>query len=171
MSAPAATTAPIAPAATAAPAPAPVKQRLLDKNFAVASFVFNRWSAVLEEGQGIEDALDPSFWASQSGKIMGHDKAKGRGDIIEVRKLSTGLYAELLVTEVGAGWIKVEKLRMYEPEAIAIPDRSALTTRWNDGKKCHEVVRKADGYIMSGGFQSKQTAAKWIDDHTKALAA
>lgn len=159
---------------SAAPAPEPkVQQKMLDRNFGVASFKYNRWSADLEEHQTIEDALTPQFWASQSEKIMGHNRAspKGRGDIIELRKPSTSLYVELLVTEVGTGYIKVAAIRQHLPEAIALPENLPFEVRWNKAKKGHEVVRKADKLVMAAGpFQTPEAAAAWIADHMKAMA-
>ena len=153
--------------------PTKIQQKMLDKDFGVASFKFNRWSAELGELQTIDDALQPRFWAGQADKIMGHDKTKpkGRGDIIEVRQHSTGLYAELLVTEVGTGFIKTILLRQGQPKDVTIPEGSPLTTRWNVGKRCHEVIRVSDKLLMASDFQTKASAAAWIGDHMKAMAA
>lgn len=159
------------PTPSLAPAPTPIKRRILDRNFGVSTFKFNRWSAELEEAETLDDALDPTFWATQVGKLMGHDKTKGRGDIIEVRKADTGLYAELLVTEIGVGFIKVKLIARAGDEAVALPKDAAFTTRWNPGKKTHEVIRRHDNTVMVGGFQSKLAAADWIADHLKAMAA
>jgi hypothetical protein len=150
-----------------------IQQRQHDKNFGLGSFKFNRWSAELDEAQTLEQALEPTFWTGQVDTIMGQDKSKprGRGDIIEVRKADSGLYAELLVIEIGKGFVKVKLIARAEPEAVEVPAKSALTTRWNAGAKTHDVIRKADGQVMRGGFQTKATAAAWIADHIKAMAA
>lgn len=150
-----------------------VGQRLLTKNFGLGSFKFNRWSAELDEAQRLEDALDPTFWAGQADTIMGHDKTKprGRGDIIEVRKADSGLYAELLIVEIGKGFVRVKTIARAEPEAVELPEKSALTTKWNAGAKTHEVVRKSDAQVMRSGFQTKASAAAWIAEHMKAMAA
>lgn len=163
-----------APAPTLAPTPAPkAQQKMLDRNFGVCTFKYNRWAADLDENQTIEDALAPQFWAGQAEKIMGHNRAspKGRGDIIELRQLSTGLYVELLVTEVGTGYIKVAPIRQHKPEAIALPEKLPFEVRWNEAKKGHLVIRKSDKLVMAAGpFQTKEAAAAWIADHMKAMA-
>lgn len=152
--------------------PTAIKHRLLNSNFGVASFKYNRWSATLSEAQTLEDALEPTFWSAQAEHMMGHDKRGGRLDIIEVRKPDSGLYAELIVEEIGKGYVKVRPLRLSEPQPTkAISDSSPFETRWNVGNKCHEVVRKADKQVMRGGFQSKAGAADWIAEHMKAMAA
>lgn len=157
------------------PAAAPVKPaaRMLTKNFGVSSYRYNRWSADLDETQTLEDALQPRFWIDQSALLMGHDKAnpKGRGDIIEVRKPDTGLYAELLVMEIGIGFIKVQLIARAEGKDPPIPENSPLTPKWNPGKRAHDVIRKDTNQVMASGFQSKEAAAQWIVDHLKAMAA
>ena len=149
------------------------KRRMLSKNFGVASFKYNRWSAELEEDQELEDALQPTFWAELVGQLIGYDKnnPRGRGDIIEVRKRSTAMFAELIVTETGPGYIRVELLRKAEPPVVEIPEDNPFTTRWNVGRQVHEVIRKSDKFVMAGGFQTKAKAAEWITDHMKAIAA
>jgi len=149
------------------------KRRLMDSRFAVASFRYNRWSADLDETQTLEDALEPSFWSSAVDKIMGHDKLnpKGIGDIIEVRKRDTALFAELMVLEVGPGFIKVDLIRKYEPPAVPVIEDAPFTTKWNVGRRAHEVIRKGDHQVMASGFQSKDGAAAWIAKHMTAIAA
>lgn len=148
-----------------------LKQRL--KKLDVATMAFNRWSAVLTEQQTLEDAMDPTFWADHVAKIMGFDKTNplGRGNIIEVRKLDTGLYAELLIVEIGIGFVRTVLVRSAEPETVDIPESSPLAARWNAGAKSFDVIRKADSQIMRAGFQTKASAAAWIADHVKAMAA
>ena len=141
---------------------------LLARSFGEVSFKFRRWSAELSPDQSLEDALVPEFWKLQAEVIRGHDKEnpKGRGDIIEVRKPDSGLYAELLVLEVGPGFLRVKPLKSYEPEAVEAAESSSLTTKWNFGKKMHEVVRKSDGTIIASNFQTKDAAVKWISEST-----
>ena len=150
-----------------------IQRRQLDKSFGLASFKFNRWSAELDESQTLEHALEPTYWAGQAETIMGHDKSKpgGRLDIIEIRKADTGLYAELLVVEVGKGFVKTKLIARAELDAVEAPENSALTTRWNVGNRSHEVIRKNDKQIMRGGFQTKAGAVAWIEEHMKAMAA
>lgn len=149
----------------------PARQRMLAKSFGLAEHKFRRWSAELTEAQTLEQALDPTFWADQVGLMSGHDKSKGRGDIIEVRKLDTGLYAELLVTEIGVGFVRVELIGSTEPKAVEIPAGAKMATRWNAGARTHEVIRKSDGQVMAQGFQTKAAAAAWIEKHMQAMAA
>ena len=147
--------------------------RALDRSFGLVEFKFRRWSVELEENQTLDDTLDPKFWTNQAAKIMGHTEndPKGRGDIIEVRKMDSGLYAELFVTEVGKGFIKVVLVRAAEAPKVDVPEGSPLTTKWNVGKRSHDVVRVSDNQVMATGFQTKPSAVSWINDHMKAMAA
>jgi hypothetical protein len=153
--------------------PASQKPNMMDKNFALAEFKSRRWRAELTEDQIVEDTADPTFWRHQADKIMGHDvlNAKGRGDILEVFKPDTSEYVELLVTEIGKGFVKTRLISHSKPDDVAVPDASPLTTKWNVGKRAHEVVRKSDNAVMAGGFQSKGSALEWIERHVKAMAA
>ncbi|MCC6172070.1 MAG: hypothetical protein IT481_08580 [Gammaproteobacteria bacterium] len=148
-------------------------QRQQEKLFGVASYKFNRWSAELEEAQTLADALDPAFWAGQADKMMGHDRSRPRGvgDIIELRKPDTGLYAELIVTEIGKGFVRVTLIARAEPEGAEAPEASPLTTKWNAGAKTHDVVRRADGQVLRAGFQTKASAVAWIAEHLAKVAA
>ena len=147
------------------------RQTLTDRNFGPIGFKFNRWQAELEESQTLDDVMSPQFWSAQAHKIMGQEKDKGRGDIIEVRKLSESLFAEFLVTEVGDGFIKLKLLREVEPSNVEIPKDSPLVPRWNVGRRAYDVIRTQDRTVLSGGFQTKETAANWIIDHLKKMAA
>lgn len=149
------------------------QQRMLAKNFGVASFKYNEWSAMLTEAQTIDDAMQPQFWDGQAEHVMGHDKANPRGvlDLIHVRKPDAGLYVLLLITEIGKGFIKTVPVQGYAPPEIALPEGSALAARWNVGRGCHEVIRSADKQVMQSGFQTKESAVAWIASHMKAMAA
>ena len=151
----------------------PTKRRASMRNFGLTSFKFNRWSVELPEEHELEHALEPSFWVDIASQVMGHDKAnpKGRGDVIEVRKLDTGLYAELIITEVGNGFLKVRQLLRDQPVIPEIAEDCPLKTKWNVGKRMHDVIRAADGQVMASGFQSKDKAIAWIEDHLRKMAA
>ncbi len=150
----------------------PIKPRLLPKNFGEASFGHRRWYADLSESNTLADAMQPYFWVDAVDKLSGHDSNYTRaiGDIIEVRKLDSGLYAELIVREIGKGFIKVDQLRMAEPEAVIVPE-GPLEPKWNVGKRCWEVIRKDNKQQMFTGYQTKAKAVEAITDHMKAMAA
>lgn len=152
--------------------PAPRQSRMHGKNFGQAAFRYNEWSADLDEHQTLEEVLLPRFWVDQAALLMGFDKGnpKGRGDLIHIRKLDTGLYAKLLVVEIGTGYVKTVVVEKAEAPTVVLPDASPLEWKWNAGRKAFDVVRK-DGFVLSTGHQTKAAAKDWIDTHTKAMAA
>lgn len=162
------------PAVEAGGANAPrAKQRCRASEFGVLEYKYPRYSVELTEAQTLEDAVEPSFYSDIADKIIGGDKTKpqGRGRIIEVRKLSIALYAELLITETGPGFIRTKLLRSTDDGSVELPKDCPLGIKWNAGTKTHEVVRTSDNQVMRGGFQTQNGAAGWIVDHLKAMAA
>lgn len=143
------------------------------QNFGRSDFKFNRWSLELLESETIESVMDSVSWKDILHILMGQDKTSpgGRGDFIEVRKMDTGLYAEFLVLEIGAGFVKLAPIRAFEPKVEEVADSAPLTTKWNVGKRAHDVIRKSDNTVMKSGFQSKGAAIDWINEHLKAMAA
>lgn len=152
-------------------------RKMQARDFGLGDFKRNRWRATLQEHQTFEQTLEQTFWANQAAAIMGYDKTapKGVGDIIEVFKPDTQLYAELLIVGIGEGFVKVRKIRMEQELVLELKSDSPLKTRWNPGKKCHEVVRPegegAQVTVMAGGFQTKGDAIAWISKHLEQMAA
>jgi hypothetical protein len=140
-------------------------KKFRESNFGLAEFKRNVWHLKLEENESFDDATNGSSWSNLVAKIVGHDKSRGPGDRIEVWKPDTGASGEMIITEVGPGYVRANFIRAYEPKAIEVPDDVPFTTRWNVGKRRHEVLRRADNQIMASDFQSKEKAVEWIADH------
>jgi hypothetical protein len=140
-------------------------KKFADRNFGLAEFKRNVWHLKLEEAETFDDALNGPSWANLVDKIIGHDKSRGPGDRIEVWKPDTGAFGEMIISEIGPGYVRANFIRAYEPKAVEIPDDVPFVTRWNVGKRMHEVMRRADNQVMAGGFQSKDKAIEWITDH------
>lgn len=143
----------------------------------LSGFATNLWRVDLPEKQTFEDCMQPRFWTHVAFKIAGDrvEDARGIGDEIAVFKRDVMEKRNYLIAGIGAGWIKLVE---FQRAGIALlPDvaeDSPLKTRWNPGKKCHEVVRvDAPGVVtvMQGGFQDRNGAVEWIANHTKAMAA
>lgn len=153
--------------------PKRVVARLRGGDFRAFGHGYNRWQADLTEEQTLADALEPAFWQDVAAKIMGHDKARPLGlmDIIELRKRDTLDYWELQVVGVGNGYLKVRAIRESVSPEVKLPEGSSLKSRWNVGKRSHEVVSLTTQQVVAGGFQSPAEAAAWIAEHMKAMAA
>jgi len=133
-------------------------------DFGVASFKRNEWHLTLTEAHTMEHVSNPRLWAELLGK-------PARGDTVEVFKPDTGEWAKFVITEAAPGFIKLGKTEGFTPEAVVEPEDSGLETKWNVGKRAFDVIRSADKFPMSGGFQTKAAAIAWINDHQKKVAA
>lgn len=168
---------PTASPAPAAPPPipqipqAPALKSVLGKDFGLAEFKRNTWRVELSPDQTIDDTADPKFFRNQVGLVIGHNKTGGRGDLIEVWKPDTSELALLVIVEIGVGYIRTTMKDRFAPEEVEIPDGVPFITRWNVGRRAHEVLRKADDAVMASNFQTKASALAWISQHMKAMAA
>lgn len=143
----------------------------------ISGFVSNIWRADLPESQNFDLCLDPTFWLHVAEKVAGQNKEKpnGIGDKINVFKRDTMEQRGYMISGIGAGFVKlIEIERFAGPVAPELDANSPLTTRWNVGKRAHEVIRTESNNlatVMAGPFQSKDLAVAWIANHLKAMAA
>jgi hypothetical protein len=138
--------------------------KLPEARHQVAAYAHNRWAATLEFGVALEEALKPEFWAHVAKRFK-------PGDIVEVRADDGSFYADLYVRAVGAVFAKVEVLFAKELGAGLAADTDKLDVKWNVGKRCFSVVRKSDNSVVREGFQIKEDAIAWMNDHNKQMAA
>jgi hypothetical protein len=142
----------------------------------LSGFVTNVWRADLPEDQNFDDCLNPSFWMHVVEKVI-VDKAspRGIGDELVVFKRDAMAKRRYMISGIGDGFmrlVEIERASVASPLDLR-PD-SPLQTRWNVGKRGHEVVREdAPGSVtvMAGPFQSKGEAVDWINDHLQKMAA
>lgn len=144
-------------------APARTVPKFNARDFGVAEFKRAVYHLTLTEAHTLDDVPNPRLWGDLLDKMR-------RGDAVEAFKPDSGEYAKYIVCESGPGFIRLGKIEGYEPAEIATPD-GALKTKWNVGKRVHDVIREADGYVMASGFQTKATAVAWIVDHQNKVAA
>jgi hypothetical protein len=138
--------------------------KLPEGRFQVAAHANNRWAATLEYGVAFEEAFKPEFWAHTAKRLR-------PGDIIEVRAEDGSFYAELYVRAVGALFAKVEALFAKELGAGISAEADKLDVKWNVGKRCFAVIRRSDNTVIRDGFQIKEDAIAWMNDHNKQMAA
>lgn len=156
-----------------------MKQKLAAAAFRLdmSGFCSNIFRVDLPEHQSFDDCLDPTFWMHVVTKVAGDNKEnlRGVGDKIVVFKRDTMSLREYMISGIGEGFIKLIEAAKYDsPVAPELPATSPLQTRWNVGKRGHEVIREeAAGIVtvMAGPFQTKPEAVGWINDHLKKMAA
>ena len=132
------------------------------RDFGVAQFKRNEWRLDLTEAHEMSDVENPKLWGDILGKVA-------RGDTVEAFKADSGEWAKFVTTEAGPGFIKLGRVEGFTPPEVEIPDGN-LSVKWNVGKRAFDVKR-SDGFVMSSGFQTKASAAAWISDHLKKMAA
>ena len=149
------------------------RKRVLQKDVKLVEFAHRRWATSLQEGQTLEDAITPEFWAD----IVRNDgRGMVAGDVIEIRSFDHSLFAELYARKVEQGAAFMALIRAADfvdraAEAKASKHDDVLTSRWNVGKRTFDVIRSSDRQIVSSGHKLKEDAQAWIEDHLKALKA
>jgi hypothetical protein len=144
-----------------------------------SGFATNIWRVDLPETQSFDDCLDPSFWMHVVDKVAGDNKVnpRGIGDDVVVFKRDAMAKRTYMITGIGAGFIRlIEKTNeRVEAPSADVDEASPLQTRWNVGKRGHEVVRiEGNGAlvtVLAGPFQTKAEAVAWIEDHLAKMAA
>ena len=114
----------------------PVTPRFASRDWGVASYKRNEYHLTLTPLHTMADVENARLWGDLLGKM-------NRGDVLEAFKPDSGEWARFVVCESGPGFIRLGKTESFTPATIDIPEGS-LATRWNAGKKGHEVIRVAD---------------------------
>ena len=150
------------------------RKRILQKDVKLVEFAHRRWSAALQEGQTLDEALVPEFWSDVA---RGDQRGMMAGDVVELRSFDHSFFAEIYVRKVEQGSATVALIRSTdfidrkaEAKAEAAP-HAALATRWNPGRQCFEVIRSSDKEVVSTGHKLKEDAKAWIETHLRALKA
>lgn len=149
----------------------PRAPRVISQNFGVSEFKRNRWFYELTEAQQPSDLERPEFWSDVVDHIRGHDKTKGVGDRIEFDKPDTGWAGTARINAIGQGFMKIGLFEQYHPAVVDVAENSPLLTKWNVGKRCHEVIRASSKDVVASNFQTKPDAVAWITNHLKDMAA
>lgn len=148
-----------------APPERPVLQRFRGK-LCVRGELHNDWEVEIPAEHSIQDALDPIYWKDHVGRLIGTGQVTrrgGRGDIVHVWKPDTGQYCKLLIVEIGPGFMRTMVVESASSEVVELPADSPYYTRWNVGRGGHEILRKADNYVINPGpYQTVAAAAAWI---------
>lgn len=118
----------------------------------------------IESTWTLDDVVKPIFWSSVWQKMRRYDK-------VSVRVDDGSWYAELLVTQVGTGYVFVQATAFIDFNAQA-PVRDAkvdaiegfeIRERGPFLKWC--VIRKADSKVIAEKCDSKIIAEEWLQNH------
>jgi hypothetical protein len=133
--------------------------------FKQAEYVRNSFRIVPQQGQTLQDIIQPGYWAhiAQFLKV---------GDHIEVFAEDQSYWAELLVVAAERTAASVQVLNQVEIQANSLPEAPAPGYRveWKGPQHRWSVIRIADGQYIKEGFDTKQAAGSSLQEYLRALA-
>lgn len=124
------------------------------------------WDHVPDEGVTLEQILEPEYWQHIAPRVRAWDR-------IEVRWADSTRFVELMVRSAGQKEAHVTVMHDVDlgDEVEEVVDTlSPYEVKWKGPKYKHAVVRKSDGEMVKGEFQTKGAAAKWIANRIKQAA-
>jgi hypothetical protein len=138
----------------------PPARILLPGDFKEIGFAYTRWAVTLPETGQIEDVENHEFWKHIVKKMK-------PGDIVEVRSVDHSVFAEVYIRATDP-YAVVQIMRAHKLGDETKVD-GAFTVKWVIGKKSHCVF--LNGQELRSGFQTKEQAAAWVEDHKRQVAA
>ena len=144
---------------------APVLRQLPPSRMKGAEYERLVYVANPEHGVTMEDVLNPAFWVHVARKLRPYAQ-------IEVRSEDGAWWAQLLVTDVGRLWAKVQPICFVEL-AQSDPDEPIdplYEVGWGGPHHKWRVVRKSDNKVIKAEFGDKAQAELWLKEHIRALA-
>lgn len=140
------------------------------RDFKLIEYEYARFSARLPVGVSFQEVLKPEFWVQIVHLLRKNtitNEPDRSGAIIEIRTEDHAFYAELYVRAVQEKGLIVGVLK--EPVYFGLDEvrSDRFETRWNVGKRCHEVVRKSDKNVVQTDLPTKEAAKAWIDTTMK----
>lgn len=128
------------------------------------SFKHQSWAVTLPEGFKYEWLFQQDAWKHIAVRYK-------QGDIIAVRSHDHTLYAQLYVRAADRTWVQVTELSCQRFGDEVKTEVGGYAIRWGSPKTLFGVYRESDNERIKDGFQTKEIAAAWLDDHLKKTAA
>lgn len=143
----------------------PFRKALLESDFElnVAGQVSQLWRANISPSISPADVLEPDFWKHVARRVVTTDRIEAWA------KDGTwmGEYVVLFKTE--------HELRLFEIARRELPtgkvDTSAAVyfTEWISPPLRWGIRRKSDNEIIKSGFETKEQAVVWMQEHRKSM--
>lgn len=135
--------------------------------FKLAEHDRNVWSVELDNETDVKEIADPGFWAHVAQKLR-------RGDRIEMYPENLSWFAEMIVSDSGPTWAKVQPLRIVELAAVAIPEILLDNGRYKiDFAGKNEMYRITDNStrkVLKSKCKTSLEAQNWLNDYQRSLA-
>lgn len=139
---------------------------LVEGRFGLAESKRQDWVVDAEEGHTVEQVLDPMYWAHVAARLAQYDR-------IEVRVDTGEWMLDLIVIQAGRNFARVHVAARYDFTGAAEgAPREAIKHRveWKGTHKKFCVIRNADSALLQEGFQTKELAAEWMNNHERVTA-
>lgn len=141
--------------------------KLMERNLHAADFARQVFRVNPPAGTTLDEMLEPDYWAHVARRMTPHD-------IVEVVPEDGSFYARLFVLNADKLWVKMAKLEYVDfgeaAPKLAITDK--FEAKFGGPNVKWRVHNKSDNSLVSNdSFQSRGEAEKWIEQHSKAMAA
>jgi hypothetical protein len=148
--------------------------RLLQKDFQETAFGRGHFTVTLPIGVEFEDALKQEFWVNVSHLLESKPNTNEpdlAGSIIIIDSADRGWVAELYVRAVVERGLIVGIKQKPVYQGPKTSGNKLFDTRWNPGKKGHEIIRMSDREIVGDAsqFPIKEDALEWINNTITAM--
>lgn len=141
--------------------------KLQDRALLPAEFARQSWRVTPPSGVGIDEVLEPDYWANVASKLTPHD-------VVEVVPEDGAFYARLFVVSTGKLSAKMQKLEhvtfsgsQKKATKAAIGEYevkfSGPSAKWR-------VHKEKDGALVTtDSFQTREEAEAWLEKNIKDL--
>jgi len=154
-----------APAAPMVPVKPKPLLKLVPSRMREAEAVRNTWCVTPEPGTQLDDILKPGYWAHMCNKLR-------PWDVIEVRYEDEEgpFFAQLLVRYVGRVEAAVKVVHFVPLGPVGLdPLDSEYKIKYSGAHCKYRVIRKKDGMVLKDELDTYEIAARWLNEHLKAL--
>lgn len=141
--------------------------KLMERNLHAADFARQVFRVNPPAGTTLDEMLVPEYWAHVARRMTPHD-------VVEVVPEDGSFYARLFVLNSDKLWVKMAKLDYVEfGDAGQRPAQAdKFEAKFGGPNVKWRVHNKSDNSLVSGdSFQTRADAEKWIEQHSKAMAA
>ena len=137
---------------------------LKENGLGLEEFKHRVWAVTVPAGYKYDDLFNKDNWKHICSRFT-------QGDTIRIRYADHTVFAELYVVACDRTWAQVKELRRISFSDEETVSGGGYEIKWGSPKVQYGVYRVSDGERIKDGFQTKELATEWLDEHLKATAA
>jgi hypothetical protein len=142
--------------------------KLMERNLHAADYARQVFRVNPPAGTTLDEMLEPDYWAHVARRMTPHDT-------VEVVPEDGSFFARLFVVNADKLWVKMAKIEYVEfgeTTAAKVPPSEKFEAKFAGPNAKWRIHNKSDNSLVSNdSFQSRAEAEKWIEQHSKAMAA